>query len=53
VKNHVQSILRKLGASKRAQAVAAAMNAQLISGEANRGDVTSAFGKGIDDVRKP
>jgi DNA-binding NarL/FixJ family response regulator len=32
VKNHVQKILRKVGAANRAQAVAKAMEAQLLSG---------------------
>ncbi len=53
VKNHVQSILRKLGASNRAQAVAMVMNAQLISGEAHRGDLPSAFDTGSDGAREP
>jgi transcriptional regulator EpsA len=52
VKNHVQSILRKLGASNRAQAVATAMNNHLMSGEANRGDGPSAPGASSDGVRK-
>jgi transcriptional regulator EpsA len=51
VKNHVQSILRKLGASNRAQAVATAMNAQLMGGDAPRGDGPPAFGS--DSGRKP
>lgn len=52
VKNHVQSILRKLGASNRAQAVATAMNAQLMGGESQRDDAPSATGGGSDRQRK-
>ena len=52
VKNHVQSILRKLGASNRAQAVATAINAQLIGGEAHRGALPSASDVRSDGGRK-
>jgi transcriptional regulator EpsA len=53
VKNHVQNILRKLGASNRAEAVATAISAQVISGEAYRAGVPSAFGPAPDGVREP
>jgi transcriptional regulator EpsA len=36
VKNHIQKILRKLGASNRAQAVATAMNGQMLSNAAGQ-----------------
>jgi len=53
VKNHVQSILRKLGASNRAQAVATAMNAQLMRGETHHDDAPSAARGGSDRQRRP
>jgi DNA-binding NarL/FixJ family response regulator len=37
VKNHVQKILRKLGAANRAQAVGKAMNMNLLGGGADQG----------------
>lgn len=52
VKNHVQSILRKLGASNRAQAVATAINAQLMGGETPRDDAPSAASGGSERRRR-
>ena len=53
VKNHVQSILRKLGESNRAQALATAMEAQLLGRDANPGDVLPMFDSGSDGRRRP
>jgi transcriptional regulator EpsA len=54
VKNHVQSILRKLGASNRAQAVATAIHGQLIRGDAGRGFQAGASGpRGASTRKRP